>query len=105
MNMVPWLDRSFSFNFPVDLYPNILARFGGTPTRLEDAVRGLSREQLIETRNGKWSIQENAGHLLDEDGLFAMRLRTYLERAKTLPPAPYANVRLTQMIVTFKASS
>ncbi len=95
MNTVAWVDRRFYFDFPVDLYPNILARYRGTPARLEDAVRGLSREQLVEARNGKWSIQEHAGHLLDEESLFAMRLRAYLEGAETLPAAPYANVKLT----------
>lgn len=95
MNMVAWVDRRFNFDFPVDLYPNILARFRGAPARLEDAVRGLSREQLIATRDKKWSIQENAGHLLDEEDLFAARLRAYLEGAETLLPAPYANVKLT----------
>jgi hypothetical protein len=89
-----WIERRFNFDFPATLYLNLLARVRGTPPRLEDAVGGLSREQLIETRNGKWSIQENAGHLLDEEDLFARRLRAYLEGAKTLPPAPYANVKL-----------
>lgn len=90
-----WVERRFNFDFPATLYPNQLARFRGAPPRLEDAVHGLSREQLIETRNGKWSIQENAGHLLDEEGLFARRLRAYLEGAETLPMAPYANEKLT----------
>ena len=39
----PWINRKFNFDFPVALYPNILVRFRGTPARLEDAVRGLSR--------------------------------------------------------------
>lgn len=95
MNTVAWVDRRFNFDYLVDLYPNILARFRGTPARLEDAVCGLSREQLIESRNRKWSIQENVGHLLDEESLFAMRLRAYTEGAETLPPAPYTNIELT----------
>ncbi len=91
----PWLERRFSFDFPATLYLNLLARVRGAPPRLEDSVRGLSREQLVETKNGKWSIQENAGHLLDEEDLFMRRLHAYLERAETLPPAHYLNVKLT----------
>ena len=96
MTKIPsWIERTFDFDFPVTLYPNILARLRGTPARLEDAVRGLSREQLIAAPDGKWSIQENAGHLLDEEGLFARRLSAYLVGAETLPPAHYLDIKLT----------
>lgn len=96
MSAIPiWIERTFKFDFPVSLYPNILARIRGTPPRLEDAVRGLSREQLIATPDGKWSIQENAGHLLDEESLFSARLSAYLSGAETLPAAQYLNIKLT----------
>lgn len=91
----PWIDRRFSFDFPVGLYPSILARFRGTPARLEEAVRGLTRERLIARRDDKWSIQENAGHLLDEETLFAKRLNDYLAGTGTLSPAPYLHLELT----------
>ena len=92
--VVPWLNRKFNFDFPVSLYPNILARVRGTPSRLRDAVHGLSREQLIVKRGGKWSIQENAGHLLDEEELFWRRLQEYQAGAETLTPALYKNIEL-----------
>lgn len=90
-----WKDREFNFDFSVGLHPNILARFRGTPARLEDAVRGLSRERLIAKPDGKWSIQENAGHLLDEEALFEKRLDEYLAGAEVLTPAPYVHRELT----------
>lgn len=92
--LVTWVNRTFNFDFPVALYPNILARVRGTPARLEDAVRGLSREVLTEKPGGKWSIQDNAGHLLDEEDLFWKRLQEYLAGAETLTPAPYQHVEL-----------
>jgi uncharacterized damage-inducible protein DinB len=96
MSAIPvWVERKFSFEFPVSFYPNIVARFRGTPARLEDAVRGLSREQLIAKTGGKWAIQENAGHLWDEENLFSTRLKEYLAGAEALTPAPYKNVELT----------
>ena len=95
MTAVNWIQRKFSFDLSVDLYPNILARFRGTPARLEDAVRGLSRERLIAKSNGKWSIQENAGHLLDEEDLFRKRLDEYLAGSEVLTPAPYLHRQLT----------
>jgi uncharacterized damage-inducible protein DinB len=90
----PWVQRRFNFDFPVSLYPNILARFRGTPARLEEAVRSLWREQLIVKPDGKWSIQENAGHLLDAETLFRTRLTGYLAGAESLTAAPYASVEL-----------
>ena len=91
---LPWVNRRFAFNFAVNLYPNILARVRGTPPRLEDAVQGLSREELIVKPTGKWSIQENAGHLLDEEDLFWIRLQEYMAGAESLTPAPYQNIEL-----------
>ena len=92
--VVPWLDRRFNFDFPASLYPNILARVRGTPPRMDDAVHGLSREQLVVKHGGRWSIQENAGHLLDEEDLFWRRLKEYHAGVETLTPAPYQDIEL-----------
>ncbi len=111
MSTILWTERPFSFDFPVGLYPNTLARFRGTPARLEDAVRELSHEQLIARPGGKWSIQENAGHLLDEEDLFTKRLDEYLAGAEVLSPAPYLHRELTHndssietILTTFRAA-
>jgi hypothetical protein len=101
--ITPWVQRRFRFDFPVSLYPNILARFRGTPARLEDAVRDLSRERLIAKPDGKWSIQENAGDLLDEEKLFRTRLKEYLAGAESLTPAPYATVELAHNNVSIES--
>lgn len=90
-----WIERKFNFDLPVSFYPNILARVRGTPARLEEAVGGLSREALIAKSDDKWSIQENAGHLLDEETLFSTRLQEFLAGSKTLTPAAYQNLELT----------
>ncbi len=91
----PWVERKFNFDFPVALYPSVLARYRGAPARLEDAVRGLARVELILKRDGNWSIQENAGHLLDEEDLFQKRLNEYFAGAERLTPAPYLHRELT----------
>lgn len=95
MSTIPkWTERPFQFDFPVTLYPNVLARFRGTPARLEDSVQGLATEALVFKPGGKWSIQENAGHLLDEEPLFLTRLREFLAGAETLTAAPYQDLPL-----------
>jgi uncharacterized damage-inducible protein DinB len=78
MSQVPvWFERKFEFSFPVELYPNLLARLRGTPARLEEAMRGRSRAVLIDKPQGKWSAQEHAGHLLDLEALWLARVDDY----------------------------
>ena len=86
-----WFERKFRFDFPVEFYPNICIRLRGAPVRLEELTRGLTREQLIRKPAGKWSIQENAGHLLDLEPLFHTRLEDYRRGAESLAPADLTN--------------
>ena len=74
----PWIDRKFSFDFPVSKFPDLLERWRGTPVRLEDRVAGRSRDVLTRRTGDGWSIQENVGHLLDLEYLPAERIEQIL---------------------------
>jgi uncharacterized damage-inducible protein DinB len=92
MNKVSaWFERKFSFDFPAELYPNLIVRLRGTPARLEEMLRGLSREQLVRQPGGKWSIQENAGHLLDLEPLWFARVDDFFAAKEILAPADLTN--------------
>jgi uncharacterized damage-inducible protein DinB len=92
MNRPPiWFERKFEFTFPVDLHPNLCARLRGTPARLEEMVRGSTRDRLIRKPDEKWSAQEHAGHLLDLESLWIARVDDYLADAKELTPADLNN--------------
>jgi len=85
MSQVPlWFERKFEFSFPVELHPNLCARLRGTPARLEEALRGRSREILIRKPQEKWSAQEHAGHLLDLEPLWLARVDDYAAGAVQL---------------------
>lgn len=86
-----WIDRKFDFTFPVEVYPEMIERLRGTPARLEDRVKGIAPELLTKRDNDRWSIQENAGHLLDLESLVAGRLDEYLAGSKTLHAADMTN--------------
>ena len=86
-----WFERQFKFDFPADIHPSLCVRLRGTPTRLEELVRGLSRDQLIRQPEGAWSIQENAGHLLDLEPLWAARVDDFLAGKQELTPADLTN--------------
>lgn len=92
MNQVPvWFERKFQFSFPEELLPNLCARLRGTPARLEEALRGRSREILVAKPHGKWSAQEHAGHLLDLEPLWLARVSDYVEASEQLTPADLQN--------------
>jgi hypothetical protein len=69
-----WIKRRFSFELPLGMYANVVERVRGTPARLEDLTRGLAREVLTRRDGDKWSMQEQAGHLLDLEDLGMRRL-------------------------------
>jgi len=87
-----WIERTFRFDFPVEKWPDLLERVRGTPGRIEERVRGLSREQLTwRPSEGGWSIQENIGHLLDLGYLPLRRLEQILAGEATLIAADMSN--------------
>lgn len=86
-----WFERKFVFTFPVELHPNLCVRLRGTPARLEEAMRGSSREAQIRRPDGKWSMQEHAGHLLDLEPLWNARVDDFLAGAGQLRAADLGN--------------
>jgi uncharacterized damage-inducible protein DinB len=86
-----WFERKFSFDFPVEVYPNLRMRLRGTPARMEELVAGLSAEQLTHKPEGKWSIQENAGHLVDLEPLWLARVEDFLQGVEILTAADLTN--------------
>jgi uncharacterized damage-inducible protein DinB len=92
MSQVPvWFERKFEFSFPVELHLNLLARLRGTPARLEETLRGRSREILIEKAQRKWSAQEHAGHLLDLEPLWLARVGDYVAGSAQLTATDLQN--------------
>jgi uncharacterized damage-inducible protein DinB len=92
MSHVPvWFERKFEFSFPVELLPNLRARLCGTPARLEDALRGRPRKVLTAKPQGKWSAQENAGHLVDLEPLWLERVNDYVAAREQLTVADLKN--------------
>ena len=88
----PWIERRFTFDFPVGKHRDIVERYRGAPPRLEERVRGLSKAALTwREPQGGWSIQENIGHLLDLEPLWEGRLDDFLAGAPVLRAADITN--------------
>ena len=89
--MPVWFERKFEFSFSLELLPNLRARLRGTPARLEESLRGHSHEVLTAKPQGKWSVQEHTGHLLDLESLWLARLEDYVADKDQLTPADLTN--------------
>ena len=93
VELTKWIDRKFEFNFPVGVFPCILERLRGTPARIKELVRNIPEAGLTKRTDGKWSIQENVGHLIEVEELHDGRIGDYLADNETLQPADMKNRR------------
>ena len=95
MPLIKWIERSFSFDFPVERYPEMIERLRGAPARLDEYFSSASAEILAKQDDGHWSIQENAGHLFDLDALTIERIEQYVAGVAVLNPADITNKATT----------
>ena len=91
-----WAERKFAFDFPLGVFPWIVERLRGTPARSEEIVKNLPPAILTKRIDGKWSIQENIGHLLDTEELHDGRLDDFQQGKKILRPADMENRRTVE---------
>ena len=87
-----WFERSFDFALPVSRFPSVLERLRGTPARLEELTRELAPEVLTRAP-GRWSAQENVGHLVDLEPLWLRRAQQLFGNEAELEPTDLANRR------------
>jgi hypothetical protein len=114
MRRTKWVEREFNFSLPVGVFPCVVERLRGTPARLEELTRALPPQVLTAGRDGAWSIQEHAGHLLDLDELHEGRLEDYARRLAALRAADmtnrktfdaeYNDARLEDVLAGFRAA-
>ena len=90
MAKLPWFDRTFSFDFHVHTWPDVVERFRGLPARIDDKVRNLPAAALTWS-DGGWTIQENIGHLLELEKVFGGRIEDYKAGKPTLRAADLEN--------------
>jgi len=96
MNRIKWIERKFSFSYPVELYPEIIERVRGASARLDEYLNSASAEILTRRDDGHWSIQENAGHLFDLDALTLERIEQYVAGVPVLYAADITNKKTSE---------
>ena len=93
VELTKWIDRRFEFNFSVGVFPCIIERLRGTSARITELVRNIPEAGLTQRTDGKWSMQENVGHLIKVEELFDGRIDDYLAGNEILRPADMRNRR------------
>ena len=96
MTRIKWIERSFNFNYPVELYPEIIERVRGASARLDGYLNSAPAEILTRRDDGHWSIQENAGHLFDLDALTLERIEQYVAGVPVLHAADITNKKTSE---------
>jgi len=86
-----WFERTFGVGTPPTSLPEIVERLRGTPARLVERAGGLERSLLTTRIDGSWSIQEQVGHLMDLESLWAGRVEDLMEGRPQLRPADLEN--------------
>jgi uncharacterized damage-inducible protein DinB len=87
----PWFERHFEVGMSAERLPGILERLRGTAARLDERLAPISPDALTRRVDGRWSIQENVGHLLDLEELWDRRLDDFDAGRDTLQPADLQN--------------
>ena len=91
--MKRWFDRTFVSGLPVSEAPGLLDRLRSAPARLAAALEPVPARVRTYKPDGRWSIQEHAGHLLDLEDLWASRLDDFEAGHAVLRPADLQNRR------------
>jgi DinB superfamily len=96
MERIKWTERKFLFDITVDELPSVIERLNSTISKLKEFSNTLSIGQLTHKSNGKWSIQENIGHLCDLEDLHEGRIDDFLARKEILRAADMANIKTNE---------
>ncbi|HUQ97274.1 MAG TPA: DinB family protein [Chitinophagaceae bacterium] len=88
----PWWQRTFHFDFPVELFPVLFSRLEGTIFRLHHLLANADEEQCSISKKG-WSIKQHVGHLADVEPMWWQRLTDMLTGQTYLTEGDSSNAK------------
>ncbi len=92
MNSVKWSKREFHFDeIPLD-HQQLIKRILATADRLRKMLASIPEVEMEIRNEGKWSIKENAGHLIDLQDLNMTRFKELKEGKAVFTPADMTNI-------------
>ena len=91
MERIEWFERKFGQQEENGILPGIIERLAGTPARLEEKIKNIDAEQHEIKKDGKWSIKEEIGHMLDLEPLWYGRMEDFADAKNELRSADLSN--------------
>lgn len=87
-----WVNKKFDFDYPASDCARLLEELAAKPARLAELIEAAAPTGLVRRDGGRWSMQENVGHLSDVEALFLGRLDDYDAGLDELRPADMTNM-------------
>jgi uncharacterized damage-inducible protein DinB len=81
-----WISRQWEFGRTVEDTLESLQVLSGTAGKMQAITQGRDIEKLRQRIDGKWSVNEHAGHLLTMESLWIARLDDFVLGRTTLRP-------------------
>jgi len=91
MQQIKWFERKFDFSFEQNVFPSIIERLEGTSIRLKAKIEQIPSDLIEIKQDGKWSIKENIGHLIDLEPIWQQRLADIMGNKEYLSSADLEN--------------
>ncbi|MCR9245772.1 MAG: DinB family protein [bacterium] len=86
-----WFERKFQFQLAPENHHDVLARLMATPLQVHAFCKDLDADAATTRTGDAWSIQENVGHLLDLESLWATRTEQLIAGDEVLAAADLEN--------------
>jgi DinB superfamily len=86
-----WINKNFTFELNNSELFSLLDKLRAAPVKINKMISTLPEEVLIKKTDGKWSIKENIGHLIDLEELHDSRIDDFIEGRHILRAADMSN--------------
>lgn len=93
MKRTNWFDRKFPPIEDNGILPCIIERLEGTPARLTEKMKQVNQTILSVSKDHKWSIKREIGHLLDLEPLWLERAKEIIAGEPDLKKADLTNTK------------
>ncbi len=90
MKRTKWFERKFPPILDNGLFPGILERLEGTAVRLSSKISKI-HSKWASSKDGKWSINKEIGHLIDLEPLWFERMLQIIDGEQNLKVADLTN--------------
>jgi uncharacterized damage-inducible protein DinB len=91
MKRTNWFDRKFPPIEDNGILPCIIERLEGTPARLAEKMKQINKAILPVSKDHKWSIKREIGHLADLEPLWLERAKEIIAGESDLKKADLTN--------------